>query len=133
MDSGSCTMRRRLLRRPSSARVATSLRVHSQTIHDVQRGKPVEDAQQVIANHLNQSCIGLECGTSCMGCEDYIVELPQGRVRRQWLRLIDVQTGTTKMARKQCLDERLLVDDRAARRVDEDRAWLHLRESGAVD
>src|ERR1700730_4808624 len=108
------------LRLPSSVRVATSLRVHPHAVDDVQRGKSVEDAQQIIANHLNQSCIGLERGTARMGCEDYMVQLPKRRVRRQCLWRENVEARTSEMARQQSLDQSILVDDRTSRRVDED-------------
>src|SRR2546428_3418092 len=90
----------------------------SHTVDDVQGGKSVEDAQQVIANRLNQSCIGLESGTTGMGCEDYILQLPKRRVRRQRLGRIYIQSRASEMARQQSLDQSLPVHDRTGRRAD---------------
>src|SRR6267378_977224 len=74
-----------------------------------------------------------QCGTTCMGCEDYIVQLPQGRVRRQRLNCEDVETSTSQMAGEQSLGQSFFVHDRTASRIDEYRTALHPGECGAVD
>ena len=49
------------------------------------------------------------------------------------LALVDVQARARQRPRLKCLDERGLVDDRPARRVDEKRARAHQRQRPRVD
>jgi hypothetical protein len=59
--------------------------------------------------------------------------LEQRVLGRQRLGIGDVECRTGDLARVQREQQRLRIDDRAARGVDEQRGRLHARERGAVD
>src|SRR5882724_13387272 len=57
----------------------------------------------------------------------------QRMIFRQRLDVEDVEPGMADVARLQGLDHRVLIDDRAARGVDEDDSGLHLTDTLARD
>ncbi len=68
-----------------------------------------------------------------MGRECHIVELGQRMIGLQRLAVEDVEAGMADMATLQRLDHRRLIDQRAARGVDQDRAGLHPRDARLVE
>ena len=63
-------------------------------------------------------------------------EVLQGQKRVvAWSRLLveDVERGAGNLVARQRVEERLLVDDAAARRIHQEGGFLHLREAGGVE
>ena len=75
----------------------------------------------------------LASGVRNAECADsvYVGQLGQRVIRRQRLGVEDIEAGVAELAGLQRVDHRFLVDNGAARGVDQDRAWLHRLEAGA--
>ena len=71
-------------------------------------------------------------GRSDVGQQHHVVELGQTG-RQAGLVLVDVEPGRGDGARAQRLDQRRLVDQRAAGGVDQHRGRLHPGQGGGVD
>ena len=72
-------------------------------------------------------------GRADVGDDEQVGRVEQRVVGRQRLGVGDVERGAGEPALAQRVGERVLVDDRAARGVDEDRVGLHARERVGVD
>ena len=79
-------------------------------------------------------CLFLDCCDSLLRVPravrrtDYIGHMQQGAVLWQRLLLVNIQAGTGKLSRLQCLHQRLLPDHRAPGCIHKDGCGLHAPE-----
>src|SRR3954469_19982192 len=68
-----------------------------------------------------------------MRSQDYVRRLPQLVIDRQRLLVVDVEPGISEPPCLERLDNGFGIDNRAARCVDQDRAWLHQPDFARAD
>ena len=98
---------------------------HGLRIDEVRWGTAVSDVEHGAKGALGQAAHAFVGEADAVRRHDDVVELQQ-RIRR-WRRLFleDVEAGTGKSAADERIVERALIDDRAARGVDQVGARLH--------
>jgi len=89
-------------------------------------------------NHAGNTCIGLGRQAGDVGRQHEIGDTSrdctgQRRASGQGFDSENVDGGTTELATDQCIGKGGFVDDAAARGIDEDRAFLHLRQARRIE
>jgi len=88
-----------------------------------------ENPPQVVAYHLQQSCVGLDGGAARMGCEDHVLNAALWRVDGERL---DLESGACQVSEAECFDKGLFVHDRPASGADEEGAATGTPSSAAA-
>ena len=105
--------------------------VDDRDVHGVRDDAAVERRDDLLGDDHARPVLRLVGRGREMRRDDHRVELEQRPVVR--LRREHVEGGARELPRADRLDQRVLVDERAARRVDEPRAVAHLGDRLAVD
>ena len=106
---------------------------HERQVERVRDGQPAERRHDLLGDHDAGAILRLARRARQVRREQEVGRVAQRRVGRQRLLREDVQRGARELARAQRRDERLLVDERAARGVDEQRAGPQQRQARRVD
>ena len=106
---------------------------HEREVERVRDGPPGERRHDLLGDDDARAVLGLDRRAGQVRREQEVGRVAQRRVGRQRLLCEDVERGARQVARAQRLDERGLVDERAARGVDEQRTGTQQRQALAVD
>ena len=87
----------------------------------------------MLPRRLDQIFAGLGRAERRMRRQRYVRQFRQGMIHRQRFDVEDVEPGMPDLTRLQRLDHGVLVDQCAARGVDQDHAWLHRLDACARD
>src|SRR6266851_4644233 len=96
-------------------------------------GPAVEDREEVLYGDHGHAVDRLARHAGDMGGGDEVLKLQERVVGRGRLLVEDVERGAGDLVAAERVMQRLLVDDAAARGVDEKRGSLHARQPGGVE
>mmetsp|Transcript_43168 Transcript_43168/g.137268 ORF Transcript_43168/g.137268 Transcript_43168/m.137268 type:complete len:365 (-) Transcript_43168:8-1102(-) len=100
--------------------------------HDVHRA-PLEEGGYVVGDDVHQPLPRLQALPADVGREDDVFQRVQGAVRYRRLLILNIEPCTSDRAGLQRCDQVILLDERAAARVDDEGRGLHQLQGCLLD
>ena len=101
--------------------------------HAITRFFTVENCDQIVDCPKSHRIPGFDCGTADVRQQEDVIQLSIAGVDRIGFTVKNVEAGGPDVARLQCRDQGVVIDDSTARGIHQDRIPMHHGEAFAID